>query len=48
MDQLIADCADIPAGLRPPRREIPPQGTARTWSVNETCLRQVQQWDEYI
>jgi hypothetical protein len=48
MAELIADCADIPAGLRPAAEQVPPQRTAAAWSVDDACLSQVQQLDEYI
>jgi hypothetical protein len=48
MAELIADCADIPAGLRTPPRTIPLPGTADRWSVAEACVDQVRQLDEYL
>jgi hypothetical protein len=47
MAELIADCADIPAGLRTPTGTIPLPRSAEGWSVNEACLDQVRQLDEY-
>jgi hypothetical protein len=48
MAELIADCADIPAGLRPAAEQLGQQRPAAAWSVNDACLSQVQQLDEYI
>jgi hypothetical protein len=48
MAELIADCADIPAGLRYPARTIPQPRSAEGWSVTEACLAQVRQLDEYV
>jgi hypothetical protein len=48
MAELIADCADIPAGLRPAAEDLPAPRTAAGWTVNDACLSQVQQLDEYI
>jgi hypothetical protein len=48
IEELIADCADIPAGLRPSARQIPVPRTAAVWSVNDACLDQVRQLDEYV
>jgi hypothetical protein len=48
MAELIADCADIPAGLRPAAEALPSPRTAAEWVVDDACLSQVQQLDEYI
>jgi hypothetical protein len=48
MAELIADCADIPAGLRPAAGQVPEPRTAASWAVDDACLSQVQQLDEYI
>lgn len=48
MAELIADCADIPAGLRTSTTTIPLPRTAAGWSVTDECVDQVRQLDEYI
>jgi hypothetical protein len=52
MAELIADCADIPAGVRAAPRDVPPRDvplprTAAAWSVDEACLAQVRDIDVY-
>jgi hypothetical protein len=48
MAELIADCADIPAGLRAARQQVHRQADARTWSVDEASRSRIEQWDEYV
>lgn len=47
MEQLIADCADIP---RPqPHRPQPSEAAhARPWTVDDVCHAQVAELDEYV
>jgi hypothetical protein len=47
IDELIADCADIPAGLRTAATIVPGPRTPTGWVVNEACLEQVAQLDDY-
>lgn len=47
IDELIADCADIPAALRTPVTAVPPP-RAGDWAVTEACLEQVSELDEYV
>jgi hypothetical protein len=47
IDELIADCADIPAGLRTAATVVPGPRTPTGWVVNEACLEQVAQLDDY-
>jgi hypothetical protein len=46
--ELIADCAQIPAGLRTADRAIPLPRTAAGWSVDDACVDQVTELDEYV
>lgn len=45
--QLIADCADIPATLDAGPAVVPPRPAPR-WEVDETCEAQVADLDEYV
>ncbi|TWE23086.1 hypothetical protein FHX69_4345 [Prauserella muralis] len=45
MDQLIADCADIP---RPEVRQPRPSEAAQPWTVDDVCHAQVAELDEYV
>jgi hypothetical protein len=46
--ELIDDCRTIPAGLRTGRQELPLPRSAAAWSVNEACIEQVRELDEYV
>ena len=54
LDELIADCADIPRSLRgpdPDAQPAPPATTAvpcASWEVSDSCLAQVADLDEYV
>jgi hypothetical protein len=48
MDELIADCAQIPLSVRAGRGvplAVPP---AAPWTVNDACHAQVAALDEYV
>jgi hypothetical protein len=46
--ELIDDCTDIPAGLRTGRQELPAPRSVTSWTVDEACLDQVRELDEYV
>jgi len=46
MEELIADCAAIPAPPQPADQYLP--GTPTPWTVDEACYAQVDQLDEYV
>jgi hypothetical protein len=46
--ELIDDCTSIPAGLRTGRRVLPLPRSAEGWSVNDACMDQVRELDEYV
>ncbi|HEY0806717.1 MAG TPA: hypothetical protein VGD84_16705 [Pseudonocardiaceae bacterium] len=48
LTDLIADCTDIPAGLRTARPELPLPRLAPAWSVTDACMAQVRELDEYV
>ena len=50
IDELIADCADIPAALRTGRTPVTavPAPRAGDWSVTEACVEQVSGLDDYV
>ncbi|HEU5473960.1 MAG TPA: hypothetical protein VFV67_25215 [Actinophytocola sp.] len=48
MAELIADCADIPSSLRAERSYLPLPRAATHWEVDDACLAQVQDLDEYV
>ncbi|WP_168211350.1 hypothetical protein [Actinosynnema sp. ALI-1.44] len=49
IDELIADCADIPPSVRQsPAQGFPPQRLAPAWEVTEGCHAQVKDLDEYV
>lgn len=49
--ELIADCAEIPAGLRTARDTIPGPRSAVNrppdWAVDDTCVAQAARFDDY-
>jgi hypothetical protein len=45
---LIADCTEIPPGLRTARPELPLPRLAPAWSVSDACTAQVRDLDEYV
>jgi hypothetical protein len=45
--ELISDCADIPAGLRPERMVAVRPPRPETWTVDEACQAQVAGLDDY-
>jgi hypothetical protein len=48
MAELIADCADIPATVRTAPPDVPSPRAAAAWSVDETCLAQAPEFDDYL
>jgi len=48
LDQLIADCADIPAALRPHDQVLPVPRLAAAWTVDDACFAQVRELEEYV
>jgi hypothetical protein len=48
LDELIADCADIPDALCTCHLPVPPPRAATPWEVDETCLAQVIGLDEFV
>jgi len=48
IDELIADCADIPAGLRTAAPVIPGPLAATGWAVPDACVDQVAQFGDYF
>ncbi|HET9138719.1 hypothetical protein [Actinophytocola sp.] len=46
--ELIADCADIPRSLRTEPPQLPPPRAPLPWEVDDTCLAQVDDLDEYV
>lgn len=48
MAELIADCADIPRELRADRSYLPVPRVATRWEVDDACLAQVEDLDEYV
>ncbi|WP_165960981.1 hypothetical protein [Actinocrispum wychmicini] len=48
IDELIADCAQIPASVRrPPQHPLLPR-LAPAWEVTDGCRAQVEGLDEYV
>ena len=47
ISELIADCAQIPAGLQAENLPLP-RVTAPPWKVDEACHAQVAELDEYV
>lgn len=47
IQQLIADCADIPHSLDAHERIVLPR-TAPHWEVDDACCSQVADLDEYV
>nr|WP_198151764.1 hypothetical protein [Kibdelosporangium sp. MJ126-NF4]CEL18765.1 hypothetical protein [Kibdelosporangium sp. MJ126-NF4]CTQ96382.1 hypothetical protein [Kibdelosporangium sp. MJ126-NF4] len=48
IDELIADCADIPPSVRQSTPAMPPQRHAPAWEVTDGCHAQVVDLDEYV
>ncbi len=48
IDELIADCADIPAGVRTAAAVIPGPRGATGWTVPDACVDQARQLDDYL
>ncbi len=46
--ELIADCTEIPAGLRTGGVVLPVPRVAASWSVTDACVAQVREFDEYV
>src|ERR1700754_3543127 len=46
IDELIADCADIPAGVRTAAPVIPGSRAAAGWTVPDSCVDQARQLDD--
>lgn len=47
IDELIADCAEIPTGLRNATSAIPLPRRSAGWTVPDTCLDQVRDIEDY-
>ncbi|WP_165436543.1 hypothetical protein [Amycolatopsis suaedae] len=47
LDELIADCADIPGGLHA-TAALPAPRAPRPWTVDDACHAQVADADEYV
>ncbi|CAM3566078.1 hypothetical protein KIPE111705_14450 [Kibdelosporangium persicum] len=48
IDELIADCADIPPSVRRHETRAPLPRQAPVWEVTEGCHAQVRDIDEYV
>ncbi len=48
LDELIADCADIPTALTERRPVLPRPRVAARWSVSDSCQAQVADLDAYV
>ncbi|WP_285502853.1 hypothetical protein [Actinokineospora sp. NBRC 105648] len=48
LDELIADCAGIPAALTERRADLPAPRVAAEWVVDDTCHAQVADLDDYV
>jgi hypothetical protein len=48
IDELIADCAEIPQDLRREPVPAPRSMSARAWTVDEACHAQVADLDAYV
>ena len=46
--ELIADCAELPEGLRTAAPAVPPQRIAPDWSVDDASARQAAQFDDHL
>ncbi|GGM53993.1 hypothetical protein GCM10012275_26410 [Longimycelium tulufanense] len=45
--ELIADCAELPDGLRPTAPAVPEPRSAAPWRVDDRCAAQVADLEEY-
>jgi hypothetical protein len=48
IDELIADCAQIPPSVRASAQHAPLPRLAPSWEVTEGCRAQVEGLDEYV
>jgi hypothetical protein len=48
IDELIADCAQIPSSVRQSPQHPPLPRLAPAWEVTEGCCAQVEGLDEYV
>jgi hypothetical protein len=48
LDELVADCAAMPDSLRAALATERPVPAPRAWQVDEACLAQVRDIDEYV
>jgi hypothetical protein len=48
LDELIADCAEIPRTLATCHLPVPSPRAAPPWQVDEVCLAQVSDLDEFV
>jgi hypothetical protein len=48
LDELIADCAEIPDALCTCHLRDLPEPAARPWQVDEACLAQVRDFDAFV
>jgi hypothetical protein len=48
INDLIADCAQIPPSVRESRGAVPLPSLAPAWEVTDGCRAQVEGLDEYV
>jgi len=48
LDELIEDCAAMPAELRPRGGALPEPGAAEPWQVTDACAAQVAGLEIYV
>ena len=48
LDDLIADCAEIPNTLRATHPALPQPRAAARWEVDDACLAQVIDLEEFV
>ncbi|GGP41469.1 hypothetical protein [Saccharothrix coeruleofusca] len=46
--ELIEDCTELPAELRPAPASLPEGRTAAPWEVDEGCYQQVADLEVYV
>ncbi|WP_165401347.1 hypothetical protein [Herbihabitans rhizosphaerae] len=46
--EFITDCSDIPESLRGSRGDVPQPRAVVPWRVDDACLNQVRELDEYV
>ncbi|MEJ2858065.1 MULTISPECIES: hypothetical protein [unclassified Saccharothrix] len=48
LDELIDDCTEVPAELRPTDKSLPEPRRAAPWQVTEANAAQVENLDAYV